>query len=110
MQLSGLLELLLTFNLSQFRVQCEVDFGSADAHQLALVALHIAQIPHELFEEIIGVGTNKVNLRGHELVNREDIGHLNVQSRLGLGIEIVELVDVKIGLRVLDRDHCLKLA
>lgn len=43
-------------------------------------------------------------------MNGENVGHFNVQSRFSLGVKIVELVDVEVGLCVLDGNHYFKLA
>lgn len=99
----------LTFHLGQFGIQREIDLSSADAHQFTLVALHITEFSDKLFQNVIGVLAHEIDLRGHELVNGKDIGHLNVQSWFGLGVKIVELINVKVGLRILDRNDCSKL-
>lgn len=40
-----------------------------------------------------------------ELMNREDIRHFDVQSGFRLCVQIVELVNLEIGLRILHSDH-----
>lgn len=100
----------LTIDLSKLRVQSKTDFRRVHAHQLVLVILDISKPPDNLLQNVIRVWTHVVNLRRYQLVDREDIRHLDEQGRLRLGVEVVEFINIKVRFRILDRYHCHQLA
>lgn len=60
------------------------------------VGLDIAQLSNNIFEEVIPVRAEEVDIGCNKLVNREDVGHLDIQRRFGLGIKVVEFINVEI--------------
>lgn len=46
-----------------------------------------------------------VDLRSHQLVNAENVRHFDVKSGFRLRIQVIELVNVEIALRILNGYH-----
>ena len=67
-----------TFLLVELGVEGQGDFGAADAHQLALVCLDTSELADHLSEHVVGTSAYRVNICGDEMMNSENVGHLDV--------------------------------
>lgn len=70
-----------------------------------LIGFDGAEITYDFLERVIRSCAQEVDLRCNKLVDGEDVGHFYVQSWLGLRIQVVELINIKIGLCILYGDH-----
>lgn len=61
-----------------------------------LVRFDVAEVAYNLFQSIVRTCAHEVDLGPNKLVNREYVGHLDVQSWLGFRIQVVEFVNVEI--------------
>lgn len=86
-------------------MQRQADLRCADCHKFVLVGLDIAQFPDDVLEKVVPFRAEEVNIRCNELVYREDVGHFDIQCGLGLGIKVVEFINVKIRFCILYRYH-----
>lgn len=96
---------MLTFDLREFWHQGQVNFRRVDAHQLVLIGLDVSELTDDFLYNIIRVRADVVNFRSDKLMDRENVGHLDVQCRLRLGVKVVEFINVKVGLCILHGYH-----
>ena len=96
---------MFTFDLRELWHQGKVDFRRVDAHQLVLIGLDVSELTDDFLYNIIRVRADVVNFRSDKLMDRENVGHLDVQCRLRLGVKVVEFINVKVGLCILHGYH-----
>lgn len=89
----------------QLGIERQTDFRRAYSHHFAFVCLGASQIVHQFSQDIILCRTDVGNLSRDKLMDGEDVRHFDVQRRLGPGVQIIELVNVKLRFRVSDGNH-----
>ena len=71
-----------------------------------LVGFGTAELSNNVSKCIILGGTKVRDVGGNNVVDGEDVCHFDVQCRFGLGVEVVELVNVELCLGIGDGNDC----
>jgi hypothetical protein len=65
---------------------------------------------HDFSQGIVLAGTDVRYLSCYHLMNGEDVGHLDVDSGLRLGIEVVEFVNLEVALGLRYGNNCSSIS
>ena len=86
-------------------MECQTDLRRPDSHELMLIGFDVAEIAYNFLESVIWSCAQEVDFGRNKLVDGKNVGHFDVQGWLGLSIQVVELINVEIRLRILHGDH-----
>lgn len=85
----------------QFGIQCKGDFRRADIGQLVLIVFYTTKLSDDFLQYVIPVSHADIgSICSNEVVNGENVCHLNIQGGLCPRIQIVEFVDIELNLGV----------
>lgn len=86
--------------------QLKTDFIRAYSHHFVLVTLGATKLANDFSQDVVLRWAKDGQVVCYEVVNGEDIGHLDVQGWFGACEEIVILINVELAFRIADVDHC----
>ena len=95
----------LTLFVTQLRTQGQTDLRAANVLQLVLIVLYAAKLANNLSQHIFLARADDRYVSRNQMMDREDIRHLDIQRRLCTSIEVIELVDVELSLGGGNIDH-----
>ena len=89
----------------QFGIESQTDLGRAHSLQLGLIRLGASKLVDDLLQHVVSVGAYCRGVHSDQVMDGEDIGHLDIQRRFCTGVQVVEFINVKLSLSVRDIEH-----
>lgn len=89
-----------TFNIVQLWVQSEAYFRATYAHELVLVVLSTAELANNIPQDVVLAWTYELGFCGDEMMDREDVCHLDIKCWLRFGVKVVEFVNIELSLSI----------
>lgn len=89
----------------KLRIQGQSDLIRIDSHHLLFVVIRTPKLGNDFSKHIVPTRTDISDIGGDELMDSKYISHFDIQCWLSPGVKVVEFINVKLSLSILDRYH-----